>query len=163
MGRGPRNGSLGSVQHPGILMCRWVRGWGFGVPFHAQWGSALLEQLGLAFSSTSSSVRNGEGQLWVFPVFQWALGSYREDLCTHSTFLFSEEAGSGEPSSQSLRPLPLGLLPPTRPWPPGPRCDCPPSDPGLSCPSKSEPPLLPLASCPSGWVLGHPGCCGPAG
>lgn len=117
VGRGPRNGSLGSVQHPGILMCRWVRGWGFGVPFHAQWGSALLEQLGLAFSSTSSSVRNGEGELSVFPVFPWALGSYREDLCTHSTFLFSEEAGSGEPSLQPLHPLSLGLPLPTRPWP----------------------------------------------
>lgn len=45
-------------------------GGGWGGPFLAPAGNALLGQLGLTFSSTVSPVRKGERQLWVFPSFQ---------------------------------------------------------------------------------------------
>lgn len=172
VGRGPRNGFLGSVQCtliPASQHHDMQVGRGLGVPFPAQWGNALLEQLGLTFSSTSSSVRNGEGQLWVFPSSDgpWGLIGRTSAHTVPFSFRRKQVLENHLPSPSvacpQTSPHPEAGEPPSRPWPPGSGRDCPPSDPGLSCPSRSESPLLPLALCPSGWVLGHPGCCAPAG
>ena len=73
--RGSRNWLLGpraGYTNHSITAFKWpeVQGEGWGVPFLAPAGNALLGQLGLTFSGTVSPVRKGERQLWVFPFFQ---------------------------------------------------------------------------------------------
>lgn len=59
-----RQSGLRAFERPGAQRMR-------GVPFPAQWGNALLVQMGLTFSGTSS-VRKGERQLWVLAEGAWA-------------------------------------------------------------------------------------------